>query len=389
MEKIPRGLSRRCTQDFDRPPSLQVRRGSSSRSYYESGSECSFITAPGPKAEARLKSKKKRTPKPHLQLVEAEYLKLSPLLKRLEDEALFIVNEALGKSNVRIHSVSSRIKTFKSFAEKAERNQLTEPYLQIRDVVGIRIVCLFISDIERIGKLISEAFDVLEEDNKIDGGEVSSFGYMSFHFIVKMKSTYAGPRYDDIAQRPFEIQVRTIAMDAWAAASHYLDYKTEVDVPSDLRRDFFALSGLFYVADRHFEMFFNARRSAIAEITSTLKQPSPIWDQELNLDSLRAYLKLTFPDRTQPDGPDTSSLVDDLRQRGISSIKEVKQMVDQNYSWFVGREKRHPPGPTPRKGARFQAVGVVRIILNERYKNKVGQDILHRAVQESAKNKSD
>ena len=204
------------------------------------------------------------------------------------------MNETLGTSSVRVHTVSSRIKSFQSFAAKADRNELSDPYAQIRDVVGIRVVCLFISDIQRIGKLIEQAFDVVEQDNKIDGGEVSSFGYMSFHFIVKMKATCSGPRYDAISNRPFEIQVRTIAMDAWAAASHYLDYKSEVDVPSDLRRDFFALSGLFYVADRHFEMFFDARKTAIAEITSTLKQHSPVWDQELNLDSLRAYLRYSF-----------------------------------------------------------------------------------------------
>ncbi|MBI4489516.1 MAG: hypothetical protein HY694_10565 [Deltaproteobacteria bacterium] len=53
---------------------------------------------------------------------------------------------------------------------------------------------------------------------------------------------------------PFEIQIRTIAQDAWASISHYLDYKKESDIPAQLRRDFYALSGLFYVADRHFAM---------------------------------------------------------------------------------------------------------------------------------------
>jgi putative GTP pyrophosphokinase len=233
-------------------------------------------------------------------------------------------------------------------------------------------VCLFISDIRRIGKLIEEAFDVVEQDDKINGGEVTSFGYMSFHFIVKMKSSYSGPRYDDIANKPFEIQVRTIAMDAWAAASHYLDYKSEVDVPSDLRRDFYALSGLFYVADRHFEMFFDARKTTIAEITSTLGQRSPAWDQELNLDSLRAYLKLSFPDRTQAVGPNASSLVEELRQTGHKSVKDVKVMVDENLKWFIEYEKNNPPSSPPngqpRKGARFTAEGVVRVILTHRYK---------------------
>jgi GTP pyrophosphokinase len=235
--------------------------------------------------------------------------------------------------------------------------------------LGSDVVCLFISDIQKIGRLIDNAFDVLEQDNKIDGGDVSSFGYMSFHFIAKMKESYSGPRYKDIRDQVFEIQVRTIAMDAWAATSHYLDYKNEIDVPSDLRRDFYALSGLFYVADRHFEMFFNSKKAAIAEFTETIEKKAPNWDQELNLDSLTAYLTTSFPDRKKPSGSDVSALLDDLNQAGISNIKEVKAIVDKNFQWFEVREKSNPPSGSSRKSGkerRFAAVGVVRIILNER-----------------------
>lgn len=43
-------------------------------------------------------------------------------------------------------------------------------------------------------------------------------------------------------------------LNAWASISHYLGYKKESDIPAELRRDFNALSGLFYVADTHFAM---------------------------------------------------------------------------------------------------------------------------------------
>jgi putative GTP pyrophosphokinase len=302
---------------------------------------------------------------PGSKLNEADYTKFTQVCKKLQEEALYIINEALQTSDVRIHSVTSRIKTFKSFAEKAERKQVTDPYAEIQDVVGIRIVCLFLSDIPRIGKLLENAFEVIEQDDKIDGGEASSFGYMSFHFTVRMKDSYTGPRYKHIGDQPFEIQVRTIAMNAWAATSHYLDYKSEIDVPSELRRDFFALSGLFYVADRHFEMFFNSKKATIAGITETLERAKPNWDQELNLDSLTAYLASSFPERKQPSGSDVSQLLGDLSSSGITNIKDVKSMVDKNFKWFEGREMRKPPHRE--KNRKFASVGVVRIILQERY----------------------
>lgn len=299
--------------------------------------------------------------------LEIEYKKRMPVWEKLLQESLFIVNDFLNSSDVRIHSITHRIKTFRSFSDKAERKQLGSPFDQVRDMVGIRIVCLFISDIDRLADLMKEAFDVLDQDNKIDGVDISSFGYMSFHLVAKMKDTYSGPRYKGIGQMPFEIQIRTIAMDAWAAASHYLDYKTEVDVPSDLRRDFYALSGLFYVADRHFEMFFKAKQATIAEVTEAFERPTPARVQELNLDSLTAYLQSRFADRKQYQGPSNSELLKELRGAGLTSMNEVQKMVDRNFKWFLRREREIPPGPKSNKRAKFAAVGVVRIILVERY----------------------
>lgn len=290
--------------------------------------------------------------------------------QKLNEEALYALNEALKTAELKIHSVTSRIKSFESFAAKIERKRLTEPLNEIRDIVGLRVVCLFLSDIDKVSHLIEETFDIIERDNKIDGGEVTSFGYMSFHFIVKMKAAYAGPRYKDIRDRAFEIQVRTIAMDAWAAASHYLDYKNEDDVPSSLRRDFFALSGLFYVADRHFEMFYRSKTAGIAKITKTLERPvTELDNQELNLDTLNAYLARTFPDRTQSPSA-ASQLLHEIKSAGIANIKDLDNLVKKNMKAFEAHEIKRPPGaPGGKKDAptKYAAVGVVRIILNEQF----------------------
>jgi len=209
--------------------------------------------------------------------------------------------------------------------------------------VGLRVVCLFLSDIERVAKVVKESFEVLEEDNKIEGREISSFGYMSFHFTVQMKRSFSGPRYDAIASIPFEIQVRTIAMDAWATTSHYLDYKSDVDVPSDLRRDFYALSGLFYVADRHFEMFFRSSQTVRERIESTLARPKPELKQKLNLDSLTAYLKSKFPDRKDGEKQSISQLVSELRGQNFQTIEDVDVLVTSNLDWLLERRGSDRP----------------------------------------------
>src|SRR5712691_7698356 len=132
----------------------------------------------------------------------------------LRDEAYFILQQALLREASKL-SIPMRVKELSSFLDKAKRKDTKEPFTDIHDIVGLRVICLFLSDIPRIGEVIRESFAVLSEDDKIEGAEISSFGYMSFHFNAQMKTEYRGPRYDHIAGMPFEIQVRTILMDAW------------------------------------------------------------------------------------------------------------------------------------------------------------------------------
>ena len=122
------------------------------------------------------------------------------------------------------------------------------------DVVGLRIVCLFHSDVKEIGVIVKKNFEIIEEDDKINSVDVDIFGYMSLHYKAKLKDVSSDSYYKNIKDIPFEIQIRTVAQDAWASISHYLDYKNESEIPIQLKRDFHALSGLFYVADTHFEI---------------------------------------------------------------------------------------------------------------------------------------
>ncbi|HXT61535.1 MAG TPA: hypothetical protein VN696_00730 [Pyrinomonadaceae bacterium] len=262
--------------------------------------------------------------------ISREFQDKERTFKNLETEAKYVLSKSLEATDIKLHSITSRLKELPSFLDKCKRIEAKTPFDEINDIVGLRVICLFLSDIERVGQIIRKSFLVLSEDNKIEGSEVSAFGYMSVHFIATMKKEYAGPRYDPIASLRFEIQVRTIAMDAWANVSHYLEYKSETDIPADLRRDFYALSGLFYVADKHFEMFFGERRKS-------QKRRSKLFDvataeakaEELNLDSLTAYLEKTFPDRKRAPSKLISEFVTELLRAGYRRINDIDRVVER------------------------------------------------------------
>jgi hypothetical protein len=194
--------------------------------------------------------------------------------------------------------------------------------------------------------MIRTEFDVLDEDDKVEGHDLSQFGYMSVHFVARLRRKYVGPRYDSIQGVAFEIQVRTILMDAWANVSHYLDYKGDTSVPSDLRKDFYALSGLFYVADKHFELFAletaNSRQVARESIDADAEL-----DIELNLDTFLAYLATKFPDRQHATPADVSELVEEIAPYGYSTLRDVDRDIDRGLRATLAYENDDPPSLAP------------------------------------------
>jgi putative GTP pyrophosphokinase len=124
-------------------------------------------------------------------------------------------------------------------------------------LVGLRIVCLFLPDLKKVGEIIKRTFRLISEEDKIDKHPKDVFGYMDIQYIVALRNTVKL----GVESMQFEIQVRTIAQDAWASVSHELYYKKEDTIPKEWERDFYALSALFYVADQHFKMLHRQTRT--------------------------------------------------------------------------------------------------------------------------------
>jgi ppGpp synthetase/RelA/SpoT-type nucleotidyltranferase len=177
--------------------------------------------------------------------------KYSLLVKTVDN----LLRESIARERKKIHSVTNRIKEIDSLLDKMRRKKILNPFGDMHDLVGFRVVCLFLSDLDELKNLFKAEFDIFGEDDKINDQELNIFGYMSVHLKARLKPSSVSVSVDsEIIKMPFEIQIRTIAQEAWASISHYLDYKKENDMPDDLKRDFYALSGLFYVADTHFSI---------------------------------------------------------------------------------------------------------------------------------------
>lgn len=294
------------------------------------------------------------------------YRQRSSLYESLKEEAEFAIGQAIGEAGLKIHSISARVKDEQSFLEKVDRKRYVKPFEQTPDLVGVRIVCLFLSDLKKVDEILRKLFNPLKSEDKVHGEDASSFGYMSHHYECNLGDSYSGPRYNSIRNITFEVQCRTIAMDAWANISHYLAYKGEESIPPELRKDFFAISGLLYVADQHFELFFKeARKSGEATVASSLTG-----DKEhdiLSLDALEVYLINKFPDRAPSDRSGVSDLFEELSRAGYSSLAKLNSDIERALPAVKAYEGEFKPNPRPGKPGKpgkFNSVGVVRIGLS-------------------------
>ncbi len=135
--------------------------------------------------------------------------------------------------------------------EKSPKKYSIEPH--ITDIIGLRVVCYYESDIDLIRDILVDEFDVISETNKLDElRDDNDFGYRAKHFDLKLKKPRLGMReYARFSKWQFEVQVRTLAQDAWSELDHKLKYKK--DLPEGLQRKITMLAALFEMADQQFE----------------------------------------------------------------------------------------------------------------------------------------
>lgn len=128
--------------------------------------------------------------------------------------------------------LTCRIKSETSMIEKLQRNGVEvttyNALHSVTDSIGIRIVSLFIDDIYENARLI-KAFpncSVVREKDYIRNAKPN--GYRSYHMILDVETDAEDVDGNVPGHYFVEIQMRTIAMDTWAALEHEMKYKKSI-----------------------------------------------------------------------------------------------------------------------------------------------------------------
>ncbi|WP_336874497.1 hypothetical protein [Rhodococcus qingshengii] len=265
-----------------------------------------------------------------------------PMYQHLADVVKEALEETARNSGIKMHSVVVRVKEKSSFLEKIPRKGYVDPFTQTTDIVAARLVCLFVDDLPRLDSILRRKFRVIESEDKENRHSFKEFGYSSVHYICELGSKFKEPLHDEIQDIRFEIQCRTILMDAWASVDHYLAYKGSTSIPPELQRDLSALRALFHIADKQFQQLGTAVLDS--EMLALKLGETNLNEARLNRSTLKALLHDMFTNRDKATDADYSELVEQLNACGY-----------KNLAGYTGKDRAWPRSGR-RGGARIPTV---------------------------------
>jgi len=177
-----------------------------------------------------------------------------------------------------IEYVEGRVKKVGSILEKAHRKGIRYGQVaeRIEDIAGIRIICRFVEDIQKVVSMIRDRngidLEIIEEGDYISNGKSS--GYRSYHINTRYSLWTAS----GVKSVTAEIQIRTMAMNFWATIEHSLKYKYNRNVPQELQKRLISAAEASYSLD--VEM--SAIREEIMEVQRVLNRKNDLVDEIMN-----------------------------------------------------------------------------------------------------------
>lgn len=260
-----------------------------------------------------------------------KFLDATPEFEQLCAEVEYILKKKVSAASIETSFLGSRAKTLNSFLEKLNRKNYTDPFNQLDDLAGARVVCLYKNDIPGVIEIIRNEFDVIEEIDKREELDTNKFGYIGNHFIVRLSEKYSGARYDDLRNLRCEIQVRTVVQDAWSIIQHHMVYKKESQVPSNLIRKLNGLAGLFETVDDQFEFIRIQRDIYLDSIRESKSVPNSFLENELNLDSLIEFVQWRYKEELDENDKNMlSTVLDALHDIGVSTLRDIENLLKKN-----------------------------------------------------------
>ncbi|XLX40174.1 GTP pyrophosphokinase family protein [Ectopseudomonas mendocina] len=288
-----------------------------------------------------------------MESLEREFRELKPKYERLAENTANAIKQFITERGIPSFDIEKRVKEEKSFIEKSIRKSYSQPFAQMEDIAGVRVICYYKEDLLEIDKIIKNNFTVISYSNKQEEKNSDQFGYLSNHYITKIKDEWLhAPNYRGLQELKIEIQVRTILMHAWAAISHKLLYKKQEDIPREFSRKLNRLSALIELADEQFEDIKQLKIDYQENVNEFIEDP-------INSDNFLAMMSGYFPNRSLKES-DIEHLLEEIRDN-VTSLKDFETRIKKCLPFLTRMEQEEYPNE---KLPAWGLTGVARTILD-------------------------
>jgi ppGpp synthetase/RelA/SpoT-type nucleotidyltranferase len=268
--------------------------------------------------------------------LEQEYKANFIVAEQFADEISHQLNHLLENEHISLSfPIQHRVKTWISIAEKLEHKSLSLLKLtELSDLIGLRIILQFKRDVDKVCRLISSNFTVLEQYDTQERLKENEFGYSSIHFVITLPESWlAIPTLSHMQGLRAEIQVRTTAQHIWASASHLLQYKNEKSIPPSIRRTIHRVSALLETVDLEFERVLEQREVYREGFDHSLSS------EHLNVDLLEHALDSMLPAENKDRGVEKyAELLNDLAYFDIKTLQDLRDLIGNNLEEIQKRD---------------------------------------------------
>ena len=261
------------------------------------------------------------------------YEKRYETTKKAAELASEMVERYLQDAGVFVQIISSRAKSLDSLREKLRRKQYKNPTKELKDLIGIRIICYYSDTIDEVISKLRQEFEINKKesvDKRNISGKDSYFGYKSVHLIVRLKKGQA-LSIDHLPLREswFEIQIRSILEHAWAEIEHKVVYKSGIKYTNNVTRRFARLAGSLELLDSEF-LALRGERDQLIKAYCDKYLLGKEGGEEFDVARLLGFLQATLPsgqEGTIPLGTGFQvSCVDALKEVGLGTAKSLRRI---------------------------------------------------------------
>jgi ppGpp synthetase/RelA/SpoT-type nucleotidyltranferase len=194
-----------------------------------------------------------------LATLRREYIRRRPDYNMLATAIEDSIKAHLRERGIRC-TITKRVKDVSSFLKKTIYKEYGDPFVEMSDLAGVRVVAPFGHLVATIDQSLSE-FDTVVDSRfgspiREDKGALLApdrLGYTGIHYDLTIKPECAVDGLSGLVGMQCEVQLQTQAQRLWADLSHPLLYKSASELPDSIKRRAYGLVALLDIVDERLD----------------------------------------------------------------------------------------------------------------------------------------